>query len=109
MKVIRLSEFVLSTVAKRRLPWHVDKPWTRSPTVLMKLDIEGRIVYNEVVICLPFSYFVCFLGSEIEVVPDLLLTGAFSYINATMIEWHERLAKLEERKKLSRELQVSWI
>ena len=57
VKVIRLSEFVLSTVAKRRLPGPgpVDKPWTRPPTVLMKLDIEGRIVNDEVVICLAHS------------------------------------------------------
>ena len=45
-------------------------------------------------------------GSEVEVVPDLLLTGAFAHIDATMIEWHERLAKLDERKKLSNNLQV---
>ena len=47
------------------------------------------------------------LGSEIEVVPDLLLSGAFAHINATMVEWHERLAKGEERKKISRKLQVA--
>ena len=46
------------------------------------------------------------LGSEIEVVPDLLLTGAFAHIDFTMIEWHARLAKLEERKTLSNNLQV---
>ena len=55
VKVVRLSEFVLSTVAKRRLPGPLDKPWTRPPTVLMKLDIEGRIVNDEVVICLAHS------------------------------------------------------
>ena len=46
------------------------------------------------------------LGSEIEVVPDLLLTGAFAHIDFTMIEWHARIAKLEERKTLSNNLQV---
>ena len=46
------------------------------------------------------------LGSEIEVVPDLLLTGAFAHIDFTMIEWHARLAKSEERKTLSNNLQV---
>ena len=46
-------------------------------------------------------------GSEIEVVPDLLLSGAFAHINATMIEWHERHAKGDERKKISRKLQVA--
>ena len=39
--------------------------------------------------------------------PDLLLTGAFAYIDATMIEWHDwLLAKLDDRKKLSNGLQV---
>ena len=47
-----------------------------------------------------------FTGSEVEVVPDLLLTGAFAYIDATMVEWHARLAKLADRKKLSNDLQV---
>ena len=42
VNVLRLSEFVLSTVAKRRLPQEpANKPWTRPPTVVMKLDIEG--------------------------------------------------------------------
>ena len=44
--------------------------------------------------------------------PDLLLTGAFAFIDATMVEWHERLAKLADRKKLSNDLQVqeiTWI
>ena len=41
--------------------------------------------------------------------PDLLLTGAFAFIDATMVEWHERLAKLADRKKLSNDLQVQEI
>ena len=35
-----------------------------------------------------------------------MLTGAFAFIDATMIEWHHRLAKLEDRKNLSKNLQV---
>ena len=41
VSVLRLSKFVLDTVATRELPKAEDKPWTRQPTVLMKLDIEG--------------------------------------------------------------------
>ena len=37
--VLRLSKFVLDVVAKRDLPKALK--WTRPPTVLMKLDIEG--------------------------------------------------------------------
>ena len=53
--------------------------------------------------------FIVVLGSEIEVVPDLFLTGAFAHIDATMIEWHERLAKMDERMTLSRKIQVKYI
>ena len=41
VNVLRLSKFVLETVAVRELPKAMNKPWTRKPTVLMKLDIEG--------------------------------------------------------------------
>ena len=42
VNVLRLSQFVLDTVATRELPEpEGNKPWTRKPTVLMKLDIEG--------------------------------------------------------------------
>ena len=42
VNVLRLSEFILDTVATRELPKaENNKPWTREPTVLMKLDIEG--------------------------------------------------------------------
>ena len=41
VNVLRLSKFVLETVATRELPTVNDKPWTRKPTVLMKMDIEG--------------------------------------------------------------------
>ena len=33
---------MLDTVAKRELPKAKNKTWTREPTVLMKLDIEGE-------------------------------------------------------------------
>ena len=40
--VLRLSTFVQDVVAKRILPKDSAKvKWTRPPTVLMKLDIEG--------------------------------------------------------------------
>ena len=38
--------------------------------------------------------------------PDLLLSGAFAHIDATMIEWHAWMAKSAGRKKLSKNLQV---
>ena len=48
------------------------------------------------------------IGSEVEVIPDLLLSGAFAHVNAMMIEWHARLAKSSDRKKLSNDLQVQY-
>ena len=106
VKVLHLSEFVLQVVARRKLPKAIDKPWSRQPTVLMKLDIEGDT--GNILLNSGHRYFPTTIsGSEIEVVPDLLLSGAFAHINATMIEWHERLAKGDERKKISRKLQVA--
>ena len=62
------------------------------------------------IFCLdPISHLLCndiFSGSEVEVVPDLLLTGAFAHIDTTMVEWHGRLAKSDDRKKLSTDLKV---
>ena len=79
--LLRLSKFVNEVVATRRIP----KPRTSSPlppSVVMKMDIEG---------------------SEVEVVPDLVLEGSFTHINRVMIEWHEGLAssmnRLEATKK----------
>ena len=37
---------------------------------------------------------------------DLLLTGAFGHIHGTMVEFHQLLARSEERKKLSEDLKV---
>ena len=39
VNVIRLSKFILSIVAKRRLP---EAAFSKAPTVVMKMDIEGK-------------------------------------------------------------------
>ena len=41
VNVLHLSKFILETVATRELPMVKNKSWTREPTVLMKMDIEG--------------------------------------------------------------------
>ena len=46
------------------------------------------------------------IGSEVEVLPDLLLSGAFAHIDVMMIEWHPRLAKSVDRWKLLNDLRV---
>ena len=73
--LIRLSEFLINVVGKRKLPLLSSK--YHSPRVLIKMDIEG---------------------SEADVIPDLIFTGALQYINLIMIEWHARYEKLPARK-----------
>ena len=44
----------------------------KAPTVLMKMDIEG---------------------SEVDVLPDMMRSGAMSHIDTALIEFHARLSK----------------
>ena len=37
-------------------------------------------------------------GSEVEVLPDLALTGALQHVDAVMTEWHPGLAGSPERR-----------
>jgi len=62
--IIRFSEFILDTVATRKLPL---KAQVIDPKVVVKMDIEGM---------------------ELEVVPDMYMTGAFRYIDNLHGEWH---------------------
>jgi len=62
--VVRFSEFVLETVATRKLPI---KAQVIPPKVVVKMDIEGM---------------------ELEVIPDMYMTGAFRYIDNLHGEWH---------------------
>jgi hypothetical protein len=79
--LIRLSDFLKNTVATRRLP--EAPPNSMHPNVVMKMDIEG---------------------SEVDVIPDLLFTGGLQFINNIMVEWHERLEKLDYRRKAQQQL-----
>ena len=45
-------------------------------------------------------------GSEVDVMPDLIFTGGLQYINAIMVEWHERLEKLPQRKRAQQQLET---
>ena len=44
-------------------------------------------------------------GSEVDVMPDLIFTGGLEHVNNIMVEWHERLEKLPERKKAQQQLE----
>ena len=74
--LIRLSDFLKHVVGKRKLP--VQPSTISPPKVVMKMDIEG---------------------SEVDVIPDMIFNGGFQYVNSIMVEWHQRLENLPERKK----------
>ena len=80
--LIRLSEFLSDVVGTRKIPTPINS--SIPPQVVMKMDIEG---------------------SEVDVIPDMLFTGGFQYVNTLMVEWHERLERLEERKSAQNQLQ----
>jgi len=81
--LLRLSQFLLDVVGKRKLPSKGSSS-RRPPTVVMKMDIEG---------------------SEIDVLPDILFNGGLGVINALVIEFHERLEKIPTRKAAHNQLQ----
>ena len=51
------------------------------------------------------------VGSEVEVVPDMLLTGAFAHVNAIMFDWsiHKKIVPhgWEDRNELLKQLKVN--
>jgi len=82
--LLRLSEYLTNVVAKRKIPSLGQDVKLMTPKVLMKMDIEG---------------------SEIDVLPDILFNGGLGAVNGLMIEFHERLEKLEARKAAHRKLE----
>lgn len=65
--MIRLSSFLLHTVGPRLLPRPPHGEAATPPRVLVKLDIEGL---------------------ELEVVTDLIVSGAMSLVDKVLVEWH---------------------
>ena len=51
------------------------------------------------------AFYDIIIGSEVEVVPDMLLTGAFAHINSIMFDWSHGLAG-ERLNELLRKLKV---
>ena len=45
-------------------------------------------------------------GSELEVVPDLVLSGALRNISKVFIEWHEDKQVNGQRKRLMRDVSI---
>ena len=78
ISVIRLSDFLKNIVSTRKIPESSFK--NSPPKVVMKMDIEG---------------------SEVDVIPDLIFSGGFQYIDTLMMEWHGRLQNIPERQNNS--------
>jgi len=69
-KMIRLADYILKKVITRKLPAFLNlEEMEIKPNVLMKMDIEG---------------------SELEVLSDLVVTGALQYIDLAMVEYHSQ-------------------
>lgn len=62
--VVRLAEYMIEVVNTRKLP---ESAKNNTPQVVMKMDIEGK---------------------ELEVLPDLLMTGALVSVDRLYMEWH---------------------
>ena len=79
--LIKLNDFLNDVVGKRMLP--VEPSNSIPPRVIMKMDIEG---------------------SEVDVLPDFIFGGGLQHVNIIMIEWHQRLEKLDIRKEAQKSL-----
>jgi len=66
VRQIRIAEFIIKMVATRRFQLDVTSPTQFPPSVVMKLDVEGR---------------------EVDVIPDLVMSGALQYIDHLHVDW----------------------
>lgn len=84
--MIRLSDYILQKVVNRQLPRSLTaSQLERKPNVVMKLDVEG---------------------SELEILTDLLVTGALQHIDLVTVEYHSRsFAKDDTRSTFIKGLQ----
>ena len=85
VNLVHLSKFIQDIISSRKLP-QLDPQVYGPPQVLMKLDIEG---------------------SEVEVIPDLILSESLQSIDVMMIEYHKPPYSVDlKRRKLSRVVQI---
>jgi len=76
IKSMWLAEFINKVVAKRKRPDHLEG------SVLMKLDVEGK---------------------ELDIMPDLIVSGAIQHIDAIYVEYHPQMG--EDIVKLSESME----
>ena len=66
--MIRLADYILKKIVTRKLPAYLNMDdMELKPNVVMKMDIEG---------------------SELEVLSDLVVTGALQHIDLALVEYH---------------------
>ena len=63
--VMRFATFITDVVAKRKLPTSAG---VHAPHVVIKADIEG---------------------AELEILPDMIITGALGHVDNIHMEWHD--------------------
>jgi len=66
VRQIRIAEFITKVVATRRFQRDATSPFRFPPSVVMKLDVEGR---------------------ELDVIPDLVMSGALQHIDHLHVDW----------------------
>merc|ERR1712038_460663 len=66
VRQIRIADFIKEVVASRRFENSLANPTPYPPSVVMKLDVEGR---------------------ELDVVPDLVMSGALQHIDHIHVDW----------------------
>lgn len=66
VRQIRIADFIKGVVATRRLEGSLESKTQHPPSVVMKLDVEGR---------------------ELDVIPDLVMSGALQHIDHLHVDW----------------------
>lgn len=77
-RMMRLADYILHKVTTRKLPRSINaEVLEQKPNVVMKLDIEG---------------------SELEVLTDLLVTGALQHIDLVTVEYHPKSFTSDDKR-----------
>ena len=79
VKVVRIAQYINEVVATRKLPEG------RKGSVLMKLDVEG---------------------GELEIVADLIMSGALANIDNILVDWNTLTIKDEDYQKFDEDVEI---
>ena len=79
VKVVRIAQYINEVVATRKLPEG------RKGSVVMKLDVEG---------------------GELEIVADLIMSGALANIDNILVDWNTLTIKDEDYQKFDEDVEI---